>query len=312
MSYSSSILVAGSYATGLVMQTPRLPAKGETVIGHSFRAVHGGKGSNQAVQAARLGAETAFIACVGTDAYGDALMKLMQEEGVNTSGVQRHAVLPTGVGFIIVDDAGHNLIAVDLGANTALSPDDLEARRAHFESAAVVVAQLEIRVETALAAMRLGTSCGAKTILNPAPAHDLSDQDLSCVDIITPNETETLACAGMPNGDLVEAMHRLRALGCRNVVTTTGEAGCLWLDERASQPVAVPTCRVDVVDTVGAGDAFTAGLAVGLSEGMNMTDALRLGHAAAALSVTKADTIPSYHRRAKVDALLRGAKGAIR
>lgn len=310
MSYASSILVVGSYATGLVMQTPRLPGKGETVIGHSFRAVHGGKGSNQAVQAARLGAQTSFVACVGADAYGDALVKLMQEEGVNISGVIRHAVLPTGVGFIIVDAEGHNLIAVDLGANNALSPADLQARRAHFENAAVVVAQLEIRVETALTAMRLGKACGATTILNPAPAHDLSDQDLSCVDILTPNETETLVCAGMPHGDLIDAMRRLRALGCRNVVTTTGAAGCLWLNGADTEPVTVPTWRVDVVDTVGAGDAFTAGLAVGLSEGANMTDALRLGHAAAALSVTKPDTIPSYHRRDKVEALMRGAKGA--
>jgi len=312
MAYASSILVAGSYATGLVMQTPRLPGKGETVIGHSFRAVHGGKGSNQAVQAARLGAQTAFIACVGTDTYGDALMNLMQEEGVNTNGVIRHAVLPTGVGFIIVDAEGHNLIAVDLGANNALSPADLEARRAHFENAAVVVAQLEIRLETALAAMRLGKACGARTILNPAPAHDLSDQDLSCVDIITPNETETLVCAGMPGGDLHAAMQRLRALGCRHVVTTTGAAGCLWLDETAGEARPVPTWHVDVVDTVGAGDAFTAGLAVGLCEGMEMMDAMRFAHAAAALSTTKPDTIPSYHRRDKVDALLHGAKGAIR
>lgn len=291
------------------MQTPRLPSKGETVLGHSFRAVHGGKGSNQAVQAARLGATTSFVACVGNDAYGEAMVRLMAEEGVDTTGVERHAELPTGVGFIIVDAEGHNLIAVDLGANSALQPAHLYARRRYFEAAAVVVTQLEIPVETALTAMQLGKACGACTILNPAPAHDLTAHDLSCVDIITPNETETLVCAGMPGGNLVAAMRRLRERGCRTVITTTGAAGCLWLQEGGQEPVSVPTWAVKVVDTVGAGDAFTAGLAVGIAEGMGMPDALRLAHAAGALSVTVPDTIPSYHRRADVNALLQRAPG---
>jgi ribokinase len=303
MKTKANILVVGSYAAGLVMETERLPGKGETVIGRGFRAGHGGKGSNQAVQAARLGADVGFLTCVGQDAYGDSLVALLRAEGVRLDGVRRHPTLPTGVGFIVVDAAGHNLIMVDLGANLALGPADVEAHRALFEQADVVVAQFEIPLATALAALRRGKECGAVTLLNPAPAQDLSAHDLSAIDFITPNETETLACVGQPGGDLEAAMRRLRQLGCRHVVTTTGAEGCRWLAESAPV-VAVPGFRTKVVDTVGAGDAFTAALAVGLGEGMAIATALRFAHAAASLSVTVPDTIPSYHRRADVEARL--------
>lgn len=298
------VLVVGSYATGLVMETERLPQKGETLIGWGFRAVHGGKGSNQAVQAARLGAKVAFLACVGRDAYGDKLEALMREEGVSLSGVSRHAELPTGVGFIIVDRAGHNLITVDLGANRALTPETLAARADLFDAADVVLAQMEIPVETALAAMRMGRARGKTTILNPAPAADLTSHDLSSVDYLTPNETEACVCAGAPAGALEEAIARLRRLGARHVVLTVGEQGCVWHDV-SGRSTAVAGFRVKAVDTVGAGDAFSAAFAVALAEGCAVPDALRFANAAAALSVTKPDTIPSYHRRAEVDAFLR-------
>lgn len=299
------VLVVGSYATGLVMETERLPQKGETRIGWGFRAVHGGKGSNQAVQAARLGAQVDLLVCVGRDAYGDKLVALMREEDVSLSGVSRHAELPTGVGFIIVDRAGHNLITVDLGANRALTPESLASHADLFDAADVVLAQMEIPVETALAAMRMGRARGKTTILNPAPAADLTSHDLSCVDYLTPNETEACVCAAVPSDALDDAIPRLRRLGARNVVLTVGEQGCVWCDAMG-HPTAVPGFRVKAVDTVGAGDAFSAAFAVALAEGYATPDALRLANAAAALSVTRADTIPSYHRRAEVDAFLRG------
>ena len=298
------VLVVGSYATGLVMEVPRLPSRGETLIGRGYREVHGGKGSNQAVQAARLGADTAFLVRVGADARGAAMEALMREEGVRPDGILRDADRPTGVGFIVVDAAGHNLITVDPGANGALDAADLEAHRGLFEEAGVVVAQLEIPLPTALAAMRIGRACGARTILNPAPAADLSGHDLSCVDFLTPNETETLVCAAMPAAPLEAAMRRLKERGCGHVVTTTGEQGCLWLDA-GEKLRAVPGFRVAAVDTVGAGDAFAGAFAVGLGEGLPPETALRFAHAAAALSVTRPDTIPSYHRRAEVERFFR-------
>jgi ribokinase len=302
MNSKARLLVVGSYATGLVMETSRIPKQGETLIGRNYRECHGGKGSNQAVQAARLGADVAFVACVGRDARGDAMDTLMRGEGVRLDGVIRHVDLPTGVGFIIVDEKGNNLITVDLGANNALSAGDLEADRTLFEAASVVLAQLEIPSVTALTAMRLGKQCGATTILNPAPATDLSGSDLSGVDYVIPNETEATTCAGMPESPLEEAMRHLNRLGCRNVVTTTGEKGCLWLSE--SGFAEIPGFEAGVVDTVGAGDSFCGAFAVGLGENMRVEEALRFAHAAASLSVTKPDTIPSYHDRAAVDAIV--------
>ncbi|MGC9420917.1 MAG: ribokinase, partial [Rhodovulum sp.] len=301
----AGVLVVGSYATGLVMQTERLPLKGETLIGQGFRAGHGGKGSNQAVQAARLGADVAFLCCVGRDSYGDAMEALMRGEGVRPDGLLRHETLPTGVGFIVVDARGHNLIAVDLGANNALTPELLEAHRTLFEEADVVLAQMEIPLETALAAMRIGRECGALTVLNPAPAARLDGHDLSCIDFITPNETEAVVCAGIERNDHGAAINRLLQLGCRNVVLTTGADGCVWTDS-AGTARAVPGFRVEVVDTVGAGDAFSAAFAVALGEGMDMPDALRFANAAGALSVTRPDTVPSYHARGEVDGFLTG------
>lgn len=298
------ILVVGSYATGLVMEVPRLPSRGETLIGRGYREVHGGKGSNQAVQAARLGAQTAFLVRVGADARGGAMEALMREEGVRPDGILRDAERPTGVGFIVVDAQGHNLITIDPGANGALEAADLEARRSLFEEADVVVAQLEIPLATALAAMRMGRACGARTILNPAPAADLSASDLSAVDFLTPNETETLVAAAMPEGPMEAAMRRLKALGCGHVITTTGAQGCLWLDEAEALRV-VPGFSVKAVDTVGAGDAFAGAFAVRLAEGYPPAEALVFAHAAAALSVTRPDTIPSYHRRAEVERFLK-------
>lgn len=303
----SRVLVVGSYATGLVMETERLPRPGETLIGRRFRAGHGGKGSNQAVQAARLGAEVDFLCCVGRDGYGDAMDALMRAEGVHIPG-PRHPDLPTGVGFIVVDAEGRNLITVDLGANHALSPESLQPHQDLFHSADVVLAQMEIPVATALAAMRFGRAAGIPTLLNPAPAADLSREDLSCVDVLIPNETEAQVCAGSADQPREDAVRRLLHLGCGSVVLTTGQSGCLWYDLSGLR-ARVPGFKVPVVDTVGAGDAFSAALAVGLAEGMGMERALLFANAAGALSVTVADTIPSYHRREEVEDLLSRAPG---
>ena len=298
------ILVVGSYAAGLVMQTQRLPGPGETLIGHSFRSTHGGKGSNQAVQAARLGANVAFFARVGADSYGDACAKLHAGEGVDTNHLQRDAALATGVGFIVVDAAGRNLITLDMGANGALTPGVLQANPEAFASARIVLAQLEIPLETALAAMSFGRAAGATTLLNPAPAADLSAADLSCIDFLLPNETELRVCAGLPlEAPVDDAVARLLALGCRNVLVTLGEAGCTLRGADGSR-IDSPAFPVCAVDTVGAGDAFCAGFATALAESQPLAAALRFANATASLSVTKPDTIPSYHARHEIESLL--------
>ena len=297
------VLVVGSYATGLVMQTERLPVRGETLIGWGFRAVHGGKGSNQAVQAARLDAKVTFLVCVGRDVYGDRLESLLREEGISLAGLSRHHDLPTGVGFIVVDRAGHNLITVDLGANRALTPDVVAANSALFDTADIVLAQMEIPIETALTAMHIGHVRGKTTILNPAPAANLSAYDLSDVDYLTPNETEACVCAGQPADRLDAAVRHLQERGARNVIVTVGERGCTWYAP-GGRTTAFPAFSVNAVDTVGAGDAFAGAFAVALGEGKEVEAALRFANATAALSVTKLDTVPSYHRRAEVEAFL--------
>lgn len=307
MNKKLDVLVTGSYAVGLVMETSRLPGPGETVIGRNFRATHGGKGSNQAVQAARLGAKTAFIGMTGRDSYSADCEKLHRSEGVVTEGLLRHESLPTGVGFIVVDEAGRNLITLDMGANDALTPEMLAEHRGIFADAKVVLAQLEIRLETALAAMRLGRETGAVTILNPAPALELTACDLACVDYLVPNETEARVCAGLPlDAPLEEAVELLLERGCGAVIVTLGEKGCR-LSRKGAAPLEVAAFPLTAVDTVGAGDSFCGALSTALAEGKPVADALRFANAAAALSVTKPDTVPSYHTRAEVERLLAGA-----
>ena len=286
------------------MQTSRLPGPGETLLGHSFRSTHGGKGSNQAVQAARLGASTAFFCRVGLDSYGDSCEALHREEGIDPSLILRDDALPTGVGFIVVDDAGRNLITLDMGANATLTPAVLDQHATAFASAGIVLAQLEIPTATALAAMRLGRTAGAITLLNPAPAADLSTFDLSTIDFLVPNEHEARVCAGLPpEAPLEDAISRLLSLGCHHVLVTLGEAGCT-LRSPAAARLDVPGFQVHAIDTVGAGDAFCGAFATALAENQPVAQALRFANAAAALSVTKPDTVPSYHHRAEVEALL--------
>jgi len=299
--FHPQILVVGSYAAGLVMQTQRLPGPGETILGHGFRATHGGKGSNQAVQAARLGIPTAFFGSVGRDGYGDACAQLHAEEGIDTRFLLRHPELPTGVGFIVVDAEGHNLIALDMGANASLSERDLARHGEAFAGIKVVLAPLEIPLATALQAMRLGREAGGTTILNPAPASDLTNTDLSSVDYLTPNESEARACLGLLPDDTSspEALAwRLLDLGCGNVVITLGEKGCL-LRSRA-EACHLPALRVEVVDTTGAGDSFNAAFAVAICEGLAASAAAAFACQVASLSTTKPDTIPSYPTRSQV------------
>jgi len=298
------VTVLGSYAKAIVITTERIPLAGETVLGRDYRQEFGGKGSDMAVQAARLGADTSFVGVIGDDALGREFLELMRAEAVDTTAVRSTAERSTGVGLIVKDDAARNVIVVDLGANELFDADDVVAAGERVTGAAVVLAPLEIPLATALHGMRVAHAAGAITVLNPAPALRLT-ADLSDIDVLTPNQTEARVLVGRAPDDEVDnaiIASELQAFGARNVVITRGEEGVdVFTPERY---VHVPACAVDVIDSNGAGDSFSAALAVGLAEGSTLVEAAAFGNAAAALCCEGWETVPSYRDRAAVDAML--------
>ena len=295
------IAVVGSYATGLTMKVERLPSRGETLLGTGYRVDHGGKGSNQAVGCARLGAPVSFVARIGHDSFGASALALYRDEGVNAEEVRPVAQAPTGVGFIVVEaTGGHNFITIDPGANELLTAADVTASSA-LESAAVVLTQLEIPVAAAEAAMARGRSQAAITILNPAPVRPLPASILQKVDVLTPNEAEAKVLAGhAPDAEIAaeDVAHELIRAGVKQVVMTLGENGALLVT--ASSATRIPAIHVAAVDTTGAGDAFTAGLATALARGASLEVAVQFAAVTGGLAVTKEGVIPSLPHRDQV------------
>jgi ribokinase len=306
------VCVIGSYAKALVVTADRIPIEGETLIGHDYRQTFGGKGSDMAVQAARLDAAVDYIGVIGGDDFGSEFLRLLETEGVSTSGVRTTNAAPTGVGLIIKDTSGHNIIVVDKGANDLFSRDDIDVNRSLIAGARVAIAQLEIPLDTALYALGVAKAAGLTTVLNPAPAFDLTalGVDLSAVDILTPNQGEARVLVGeRPDADIPndEIASRLRALGVRVVVITRGEHGADIFTASSSEHIDAHV--VMVVDSNGAGDSFNAGFAVALAEGRELSDAVSFANGTAALSCTDWETIPSYKHRAQVDELIAAQKG---
>jgi ribokinase len=302
----NNVTVVGSYIVALVMDVERLPLEGETVLGRNYHTTHGGKGSNMAVCAARLGATTRFLGKVGQDGFGDKFCALLDEERVDRGAVLRSVANPTAVGFIVSSRQGANFIVIDPAANDDFTAADVAAQQTTITSSDVALAPLEIPLETALAAAAVSKSAGKKFILNPAPALDLRETDLSSVFALTPNEHEGRVCLGLAPNDPTpdhEIARRLLGLGVENVMLTRGAKGVLWAN--ASLLQVVPAPPVQVVDTVGAGDAFNAGLAVGLAEGLTTLEAIALGVTVASLSTQHRETIASYVTRPEVDRLWR-------
>lgn len=300
----SRVVVVGSANTDLVCLVDRLPEPGETVLGGQFLQAAGGKGANQAVAAARLGAEVTFIARLGTDAYGDRAVAGYAADGLETRFLVRDPDRPSGVALILVDSGGENQIAVAPGANGALTPADIEAARSAFEQAQVVLLQLEIPLDAVAAAARLGHECGAKVILNPAPAppEPLPAELLGWVDVLTPNETEAARLASAAGEPPTALLHRLSQFGVESVVLTRGRAGAL-----VSLPEGVlniPAPVVTAVDATAAGDAFNGALAVGLAGGRPWSTAVRQACAAGALAATKAGAQPSLPTLTELQQLL--------
>ena len=299
--HAPRITVVGSYATGLTMRVERLPSQGETLLGTGYRVDYGGKGSNQAVGCARLGARVRFVAKIGNDAFGEMALGLYRDESVDISHVSQTADAPTGVGFIIVDARGNNCITIDPGANELLTADDVAHGGAAFDTAKAVLAQLEIPVAAAGAAMAHGRAKGAVTILNPAPVRPLPESILQLVDIITPNQSEARVLAGRSPNEACDAEEIARDLircGVKQVVMTLGENGALIVTASAS--LHIPALKVPAVDTTGAGDAFNAGLAMALACGASLEHAVQFAVVTSGLAVTREGVIPSLPDRDEV------------
>jgi len=298
------VTVVGSFAVGLTIRAPRLPSFGVTMLGTDFDMGPGGKGSNQAVATARLGAHSALLALIGTDKLASIATDLYAAEGVDTALVSTRSERATGVGFIILNDKGENFIILDMGANELMDVATVDAGEARIAASDVVMAVLEIPIPAAARAMELGRRHGASTILNPAPARALPDSIFANVDYLTPNESELRILLGLPADDprsSRELAGELRRRGVRNVVVTLGRTGALILTDELD--VMVPAVPVNVVDTTGAGDAFNSGFAVALAEGRSIVDAVRFGVVCGGIACTKLGVVPSLPDRARADAL---------
>ena len=299
------ICVVGSSNIDLISKVPRLPMLGETLTGHSFHIGYGGKGANQAVMAAKLGAQVTMVTKVGRDVFGEGTLKNYREQGIDTQHVLFDDSRFSGVAPIFVDDSARNFIVIVPGANMGLSPADVRAARDAILGADCVVCQLEVPVETTLEAFRLAKSGGVRTVLNPAPAAPLPAELLQLTDICAPNETETELLTRQPVRTVEEAeaaARLLRARGPRVVILTLGERGALVVDDDAVEHV--PAVPIEAVDPTGAGDAFIGSLAVYLGEGVSLRDAVLRANAVAALSVTRIGTQVSFPMRAEADAFL--------
>ena len=300
--------MVGSYATGLTMKVERLPSSGETLLGTGYRMDYGGKGSNQAVGCARLGAKVSFVARIGDDSFGQMALQLYRDEGIDVTHVTQTPNQPTGVGFILVEaTSGRNCIVLDPGANEQLSAADVLQCEAALSSSAVVLTQLETRVEAAEAALARGRACGAITILNPAPVRPLSASVLQLVDVLTPNEVEAKVLTGRNPDDPVAADELGRELvraGVQHVIVTMGEKGAVVVNESVCKHF--PALTMQAVDTTGAGDAFNAGLATALAFGTTLESAVQVAIVTGGLAVTREGVIPALPGSDEVAECFRG------
>jgi ribokinase len=304
---SGRVIVVGSVNVDLVVTTEHLPAPGETVIGGRFARHHGGKGGNQAVAAARLGARTSFVGAVGGDTFGIDARAALEAEGIDVGGLIMLPDEPTGVALILVDGDGENSIAVAGGANAVLGSVQVRAalKRLVLTSEDVVLVGHEIRTGATHEALRLGRIAGATTILNPAPATGLGRSTLELADVLTPNDGELSTLSG---GEGTPSARAKRLLGPhpgrRAVLVTLGAKGGLLVVGRRARALHAP--RVDAVDTVGGGDALNGALAAGLAAGLDLADAAGRAVVAASLAVTRAGAREGMPTASELEAKLAG------
>jgi len=298
----NKVVVIGSYNVDMTIKTKKIPSPGETVIGGSFSTGGGGKGANQAIAAARLGADVSFIARVGNDLLGQEAIKKLNNEHIDTRFIFRDNQLPTGVAFIVVDDSAENSIVVASGANAALSVEDIENVKSELLSADILLVQLESPVETVKAAMNIAKQNGATVILNPAPAQKLDTALLTNIDIITPNIVEAEMLTGIKATDtecLTKIVNKFFEYGIKNVFITMGSKG--YFAGSINTSVIVPAYKVTSVDTTGAGDVFSGSLAAFLAEGIPIEIAARMANGAASISVTRVGAQNSAPKKVEVE-----------
>lgn len=299
----AKVVVVGSLNMDLVTRAPRLPRGGETLIGESFCTIPGGKGANQAVAAARLGAKVSMVGCVGSDAYGQQLRGALLAEGIDCQSVSVVAG-SSGVALIVVDDNSQNAIVIVAGANGVLTPDVLDRFDEVLRSADVIICQLEVPDATVGHALKRGRELGKTVILNPAPASRPLPADwYASIDYLIPNESEAAVLSGLAVDSLETAeaaATQLLAAGAGKVIVTLGAQGLMFANGASFQHFPAPL--VKAVDTTAAGDTFVGGFAAALADGKSEVEAIRFGQVAAALSVTRAGAQPSIPTLLEVQA----------
>ncbi len=297
------IVVVGSSNMDLVAKAPRIPVTGETLTGTDFFMLPGGKGANQAVAAAKLGAEVIFVARLGKDVFASKSLENFKSVNINTRHIEQLDGVPSGIAIIAVDDNGQNIIIVVPGANGKLMPADVDKAESDIANAAIVVCQLEVPIETVEQAAKIANKNKVPFILDPAPARALSDELLELVDIIKPNETEAEILTGIKVTDQAsagKAADALLAKGVKTVIITLGEKGLLLATKDSKE--MIPNNKVKAVDSTAAGDAFTGSLAYGLAKGDSLKDAAVYANAVAAISVTRLGAQSSMPTKEEVDA----------
>jgi ribokinase len=297
------ILVIGSANADLVVNTPRIPRPGETVLGREFAVIPGGKGANQAVAAARLGATVTFLGRVGDDQFAQNMRTSIRAAGIDDQSLETVQNCSTGVAFIAVDDDGENAICVSPGANSEFTPRDIYLADAHFARAAVCILQLELPIATVLAAIEMAKRYDVPVVLDLAPAPDDPPPALLDVAILSPNQHEAAAVLKQPtDADALAIAKALREQGPQAVVLKNGPRGAVVADAAGTR--AIPGFAVKPVDTTAAGDAFTAALATAVATGQSLDEATRFANAAGALACTRAGAQPAMPTRAEVERLL--------
>lgn len=296
------IVVVGSFNIDLMSRAPKIPVAGETVLGGPFKLGPGGKGSNQAIAAIRLGAKVQVIMRLGTDIFGDQALEYLKKEGIGTNYLVKDSKNHTGVALIVVDEKGENMIVVAPGANGALSSEDVNNAKKAIYNSDVLLTQFEIPMQTVKAAIKIARDSGVKTILNPAPGKKINDGLLSQVSILTPNETEASLLTGIKINNKTsakKAAYKLIGKGVNAVIFTLGQEGALVVT--SNEIKHIPGKRTKAIDTTGAGDAFNGGLAFAIAEGRDIIEAVKFANCVAALSVTKIGAASAMPTREEVE-----------
>ena len=305
---SPRVTVVGSLNMDLVIRSPHIPVPGETILGSDFQTIPGGKGANQAVAAARLGANASMIGRLGNDSFADVLLDNLAASGVEARYVSRDDQSPTGVALIVVDDQGENSIVVASGANMRVEEADVNAAKSLIASSDVIVLQLEIPVASVLRAAQIAKQHSVKVVLNPAPARELPDELFDLVDVLVPNETETALLSELEinsPAELNQAARMMLNRGVGAVAITLGDRGAL-LTNSEHDGLDFPAFEIDPLDTTAAGDAFVAGLGVHLASGNPLADCIQWGNAAGALAAMRFGAQTSAPSREEVIRLING------